>query len=186
MAKQNYIEAFREGDNKVIASFYRDHEQSFKSKIGHHFGIVNEDFLAEIFQDAISRTWENIQRGKLTEQNLTSDFVGYVFRVGIYVAYEKLRSEGLVDSFPIEDVSALDDIADETEPEKIQIVRDAVNNMGLPCGPLLLSFYWDKLSWEVIAKNLGYSGANSAKAQKYKCMDKLKKHLEFTFQQELS
>lgn len=200
MAKHNYIKAFREGNNTVISSFYREHEQSFKSKIGHHFDIVNEDVLAEIFQDAISRTWENIQRGKLTEQNLISDFAGYVYKVGIHVAHEKLRIESSINSyeefnsrddeggksFQIEDVSAFEDIAEETESEKIQIVRDAVNNMGLPCAPLLLSFYWDKLSWEEIAKILGYKGADSAKAQKYKCMDKLKKHLEFTFQQELS
>ena len=53
-------------------------------------------------------------------------------------------------------------------------VRKAVYKMGEPCSPLLLSFYWDKLSWENIAVLLHYKDANSAKTQKYKCIQKLK------------
>lgn len=58
--------------------------------------------------------------------------------------------------------------------ERARKVRETVNRMGLPCAPLLLKFYWDKLSWEEIAQELNYSNANSAKTQKNKCMNKLK------------
>jgi hypothetical protein len=38
----------------------------------------------------------------------------------------------------------------------------------------LISFYWEKKSWAIIAEELEYSGADSAKTQKSKCMGRLK------------
>ncbi len=58
--------------------------------------------------------------------------------------------------------------------ERDERVRKMVNQMGQPCAPLLLKFYWDNLSWEKIAQELNYANANSAKTQKNKCMNKLK------------
>jgi hypothetical protein len=58
--------------------------------------------------------------------------------------------------------------------ERNRAIQDTVNNMGKPCAPLLLKFYWDQLSWDIIAQQLGYANANSAKTQKNKCMNKLK------------
>jgi hypothetical protein len=54
------------------------------------------------------------------------------------------------------------------------IIKDIVDHMGKPCAPLLNLFYWEKKSWTMIADELEYSGADSAKTQKNKCMGKLK------------
>jgi hypothetical protein len=59
------------------------------------------------------------------------------------------------------------------EDERVKLVRRAVNEMGTPCAPLLWGFLWDKKSMAILAEELGYSGADSAKTQKSKCMDKL-------------
>ncbi len=72
---------------------------------------------------------------------------------------------------------ASDSVADiwfGRESEQEVAVRKAVYAMGEPCAPLLLLFYWDKLTWEDIALQLHYKDANSAKSQKYKCIQKLK------------
>jgi hypothetical protein len=58
------------------------------------------------------------------------------------------------------------------------IIKDIVDHMGKPCAPLLNLFYWEKKSWAMIADELEYSGADSAKTQKNKCMGKLKKIVE--------
>lgn len=67
-----------------------------------------------------------------------------------------------------------DSLSSFEQEERARKVQKIVNQMGLPCAPLLLKFYWDKLSWEKIAQELNYSNANSAKTQKNKCMNKLK------------
>ena len=66
--------------------------------------------------------------------------------------------------------SQLPDAADY----RAAIIKEVVDNMGEPCEPLLMSFYWEKKSWAIIAEELEYSGADSAKTQKSKCMGRLK------------
>ena len=46
--------------------------------------------------------------------------------------------------------------------------------MKSPCAELLRAFYWDRLSGLEIAVKFGYSGPDSVKTQKHKCMGKLK------------
>lgn len=68
------------------------------------------------------------------------------------------------------------------KPEKQTVdevlIGNIVNNMGKPCEPLLKKFYWDGSSWMAIALELKYSGPDSAKTQKNKCMNKLRKIVE--------
>lgn len=62
---------------------------------------------------------------------------------------------------------------------RVEIIKNVVDNMGKPCAPLLIKFYGnERKSWEIIANELKYSGADSAKTQKNKCMGKLKKIVE--------
>ena len=58
--------------------------------------------------------------------------------------------------------------------ERYKRLSTIVSRMGEPCAPLLQKFYWEKLSWSVIAAELQYANADSAKTQKNRCMNKLK------------
>jgi len=176
-----YIKAFRDDNQRAITRFYNEYRDGFLYNIGSRYHVRDEDLLSEIFQESVTRLWNNIIRGKLTESNLTSPLAGYLYCIGRYVALEVFRREGIQVKESLEDVEDQDTPSDiklaiplwaESEQEKA--VRHAVNAMGEPCAPLLLLFYWDKLSWENIAQHLSYKDANSAKTQKYKCIQKLK------------
>lgn len=179
MTDIEFISAFRSNNQKVIADFYARHERTFKRSIGAKFRIANEDVLADVYQETVCRLWEFIQREKLTEQTITTSLAAYLYGIGQKVMLEYLRKEKDV---PIDDellqVKADNDIAasvkeyelDETQ----QLIRETVNNMGKPCAPILLKFYWEGFSMDDIALELGYSSADSAKTQKNKCMNKLK------------
>ena len=181
MTDIEYIKAFRDDNQRAIARFYNEYRDGFLHNIGSRYRIRNEDLLAEIYQESVIRLWNNIIRGKLTESNLTSPLAGYLYCIGRYVVLEIFRREGIRVKESLEDVEDQDSPFDiklaiplwaESELEKA--IRQAVYAMGEPCAPLLLLFYWDKLSWESIAFQLSYKDANSAKAQKYKCIQKLK------------
>lgn len=58
--------------------------------------------------------------------------------------------------------------------ERYKRISIIVSRMGEPCAPLLQKFYWEGLSWSVIAAELQYANADSAKTQKNRCMNKLK------------
>lgn len=181
MTDTEYIAAFRVNDQRAITLFYDKHREDFLRAIGGYYRILNPDLLAEIFQEAVLRLWKNITSGKLSESNLSSSLAGYLYSVGKLVALEIFRREGInvkktVDE---EEMSRLmaDAFADTwlgRESEQEVSVRRAVYDMGDPCAPLLLMFYWDSLTLDAIADKLKYKDANSAKSQKYKCIQKLK------------
>ena len=47
--------------------------------------------------------------------------------------------------------------------------------LGEPCKSLLEAFYIEKRSMPEIAAHFGYTNADNAKTQKYKCLMRLKK-----------
>ena len=184
MTDTEYIQAFRARNNKAISLFYREYRESFMAFLANKFHSLNQQLLAEVFQESVSRVWENIERGKLTETSLTSSLSTYLNSIGIRVWLETNRRYG--EDIPNdEEIFAKAQEAYEMEradaDEKMQfrqdrqdVIREVVDKMGKPCAPLLKAFYWDEDSWETIAWDLHYSSADSAKTQKYKCMQKLK------------
>jgi hypothetical protein len=51
----------------------------------------------------------------------------------------------------------------------------ALNSLGEPCKSLLEGFYIKDLDMQTLAKDFGYTNADNAKNQKYKCLMRLKK-----------
>ncbi len=181
MNDNDYIVAFRSNDQQKISRFYKEYRDGFLHGIGSHYHIINSDLLAEIFQESVVRLWKNIRCGKLNENTLTSSLAGYLFKTGKNVALEIFRREGIHLKQPIENYENeasknlfISDGALWFESVQEVAIRKAVYAMGEPCAPLLLLFYWDRHSWEEIALQLHYKDANSAKTQKYKCIQKLK------------
>jgi len=65
----------------------------------------------------------------------------------------------------------------EEIPYLYEKVAGILEKMGDPCKALLESFYFNQLSWEAIAEKFGYSNAASARNQKYKCLERIRKEL---------
>lgn len=179
MTDGEYIQAFRRNEQAVITAFYTQNKERFITHIGSKFHILDRDTLFDVYQDSIWRLWENIQQGKLTEEQLTSSLIAYLTEgIGEKVMLETLRKqkESIADDEQLQKLEdELDDIDDViAHEERIETIRQTISTMGKPCSPLLKLFYWERLSWEVIATQLGYSNADTAKTQKYKCIQKLK------------
>ncbi len=183
-----YIRAFRDNDNGIITRFYRQYREDILGYILKEFEIRLEEDREDIFQIAVIRLWENIQREKLSEETLSSSLYKYFRSIVDNVTKEHIRKQMNYSIMDIENehVRDVDAIGMEkmhyTEDERVRIVRRAVDEMGAPCAPLLLGFLWDKKSMAMLAEELGYSGADSAKTQKSKCMDKLDGRIRKLFQ----
>ena len=52
---------------------------------------------------------------------------------------------------------------------------DALNLLGEPCKTIIEDFYINNRSMKEICENFGYTNADNAKTQKYKCLQRLKK-----------
>ena len=51
----------------------------------------------------------------------------------------------------------------------------SMNGLGEPCRTILEDYYVNKLSMMEICEKFGYTNADNAKNQKYKCLMRLKK-----------
>ena len=54
-------------------------------------------------------------------------------------------------------------------------MNQSLVELGEPCATLIKDFYIQKLSMDDIAEKFGYTNADNAKNQKYKCLQRLKK-----------
>ncbi len=55
------------------------------------------------------------------------------------------------------------------------LMEHALNKIGEPCKSLLEAYYFQKKNMPEIAVAFGYTNADNAKTQKYKCLVRLKK-----------
>jgi DNA-directed RNA polymerase specialized sigma24 family protein len=77
----------------------------------------------------------------------------------------------------IEEIVPVDDEIEYHEKKNgdLLFMESALQKIGEPCKSLLEAFYLEKKSMPEIAEMFGYTNADNAKTQKYKCLLRLKK-----------
>ena len=77
----------------------------------------------------------------------------------------------MVGTVPIEE-----DIEEyEKRDQEFAMMEKAIGSLGEPCKSLIEAFYIQKRNMQDIASQFGYTNADNAKNQKYKCLMRLKK-----------
>ena len=198
MTDQEIIQAFIDNNQSGIRWAYYAWQSPFWSSVKQRTNL-DEDYREDAYQEAFIRLQQHILTGRLTSDNLSCSVLAYLKGIGYYAAMEIIRGRR---ELPItllrhatsnddDEVSesnnesdeettealregAYDPMAHYYEEERERIIREQVMLIGKPCAPLLQGFYWDDKSMETLAIELGYSNADSAKAQKAKCMNKVK------------
>ena len=71
-------------------------------------------------------------------------------------------------------------VDDETEKQNDRDIQfnkmgDALKLLGEPCKTIIEDFYINNRSMQEICDSFGYTNADNAKTQKYKCLQRLKK-----------
>ena len=79
--------------------------------------------------------------------------------------------EGVEELVPVEEELELH----EQRNSDFIMMEKAMQHLGEPCKSLLEAYYLQKRNMVEIAENFGYTNADNAKNQKYKCLVRLKK-----------
>ena len=191
---QSFIDNNQHGIREVYYAWRVPFEQSLMRL------LPNTDDMDDAYQEAFIRLQQHILTERLTAENIQKSLLAYFKTIGRYVALEMINQrnkwqnqtddEGDADTIAIkEELECSDDLMDD-EPkssersfdpnddmdtqERERIIRSLVEQLGKPCAPLLLGHLWENKSMEILAQELGYSNADSAKSQKAKCMKKVK------------
>ena len=83
----------------------------------------------------------------------------------------ELQADGLEETIYVED----DLGSHEKRNVEFGMMKHAMAHIGEPCKSLLEAYYLKKSSMQEIAEAFGYTNADNAKNQKYKCLLRLRK-----------
>jgi RNA polymerase sigma factor (sigma-70 family) len=136
----------------------------------------SEDKAQDVFQEAMIIFY---QKAMKEEFELTAKIKTFIFAISRNLWLKKLRdNKKITDIENYENIASTDDnereLSEQQETIKNTLVK-YLNELGDPCKKLLVLYYYDRKKMEEISDIMGYSNSNSAKNQKYKCLQRLKK-----------
>lgn len=175
--EQELLIQLASGNREVTERVYKQHFRFVRTWIGKTGG--SEDDAADICQESMIVLYE---KSRSDDFALTCKLSTYLFAIARNLWYKKLQSQpkGLLAIDDEEEIniegSYENDIKAHLERESHYAQLDtALARLGEPCSTLLKSFYFNDKSMQQIASDLGYTNADNAKTQKYKCLTRLKK-----------
>ena len=178
MKQENNENALLQGlarnDRKAIETIYRENFNMVQSLVINNNGSSDE--AKHIFQEAMIVLYEKVRSGSF---ELNCQIKTYVYSVSRRLWLKRLQQmnryapalESLHDTVPVEDeIEENERINDE-----FLAMEKAIISLGEPCKSLLEAYYLEKKNMQEISQSFGYTNADNAKNQKYKCLMRLKK-----------
>jgi RNA polymerase sigma factor (sigma-70 family) len=172
--EQQLLEGLALNNRKAIETIYKQHYNMVQALILNNSGYPDD--ARDIFQEAMIVLYEKVKSGSF---ELNCQLKTYLYSVCRRLWLKRLgqmqRSfsevENLQDTVPVEE--ELD--RHEQRNRDFQVMEQSLNSLGEPCRSLLKAYYLEMKSMVEIACEFGYTNADNAKNQKYKCLMRLKK-----------
>jgi RNA polymerase sigma factor (sigma-70 family) len=168
------LEKIRQGDQRALGDFYREHRQPFIRFASKY--VKDEELICDCYQDAILVLCEKVSD---PDFRLENSAVGtYLFSIGKFILYNKLqkfaRREAIHQkiTFTTEQLAEFEYLNDP-DP-KVHIVLNALAVLGEKCREVLKLFYYQEKKLFEIKDLLGYHHTDVVKSQKSRCLKALK------------
>ena len=172
-------------DNEVILGILNNSESALKRLYLAYFPMVlqliinnngNEDDAKDIYQEAIIILYNKIKDGDF---ELSSKLKTYIYSICRRLWLKRLSQMNRYGG-DIRDFEEFLPIEDETESHNDRDIQfskmgSALQLLGEPCKTIIEDFYIHNKSMQEICESFGYTNADNAKTQKYKCLQRLKK-----------
>ena len=167
------LQGLAKSDNRAIETIYKENYNMVQALVINNSGTADD--AKDIFQEAIIVLYEKVQSGNF---ELNCQIKTFVYSVSRRLWLKRLMHQNrfLLSDSHEEAVSVDDEMEDhERRNSEFTMMEKAMNGLGEPCKSLLEAFYLQKRSMTEIAGSFGYTNAENAKNQKYKCLARLKK-----------
>lgn len=170
MTDQKIIDNILGGNrNKAIKELYKEFPK-VRAAVCSNGGTIDE--AREVFHDSLVLLIEKIEKEEFT---LSAKLSTYLYSVNHFlwrnIQRKKQNNKELNwdDSIQIE----ADDLGYDEEKEQLfKQLNLVMEKISEKCQKIFKLFYFQKKKMDVIAKELEFSSVNSAKTQKYKCMER--------------
>ncbi len=172
--EQALLKGLALNDSKAIETIYRDNFSMVQAFILQNNGSYDD--ARDIFQEAMIALYEKAQSESFV---LTCQIKTYVYSICRRLWLKRLqqlgryanRVDSLEETVPVEEDLEIH----EKRNAEFAIMDRALNSLGEPCKSLLEGYYLKKMGMQELAAEFGYTNADNAKNQKYKCLMRLKK-----------
>jgi RNA polymerase sigma factor (sigma-70 family) len=167
------LQGLAANDRKAIETLYKLHFKMVQALVVHNNGTAED--AKDVFQEAMVVLYEKASSGVF---ELNCQLKTYLYSVSRRVWLRRLQQQSryLLSDTETE-VVAVEADTEEHERRDLEfgLMEKAINSIGEPCKSLLEAFYIHKRGMQEIAAAFGYTNADNAKNQKYKCLVRLKK-----------
>lgn len=157
-----------------METIYRENYNVVQALIINNNG--SDDDAKDVFQEAMIVLYEKARSGNF---ELNCQIRTYLYSVCRRLWLKRLHQSNryspevhhLENLVPVED-----DIEEHVRRDsEFEMMEKAISSLGEPCKSLLEAYYLQKRNMQEIALSFGYTNAENAKNQKYKCLVRLKK-----------
>ncbi|MEM7161162.1 MAG: sigma-70 family RNA polymerase sigma factor [Bacteroidota bacterium] len=169
------ITALKVNLSGAYKGLYRDYFNMVR-----HFVLKNsgsDDDAKDVFQESMVSLFEWISQPNFV---LKAKLSTMIYSIARNIWLKQLRSEkGKVRLKDFEQFTKIEvEKFDEQQERQITLLEKALETLGEPCKGILHRFYYLKQGMKDIALAYNYKSADHAKAQKYKCLQRLKKSVK--------
>jgi RNA polymerase sigma factor (sigma-70 family) len=168
------IGQLRDKNERVLTELYKNHYPMVVKLVIDNNGTVDE--AKDVYQDAIIAFYQRVQQKDFV---LTCRIATYLYAVCWRLWLKKLSVKKRF-TLKIHETEAFLSVDEEMatiedDQRRIELMKKSVAELGEPCSSLIQDFYLNNLSMEQIREKFGYTNADNAKNQKYKCLQRLKR-----------
>ena len=171
----DFVEGLKLGDDLVLKALYKKYYNLVLKLVVSNSG--SSEAAQDIYQETIIVLYEKC---KNPEFKLNCQLQTYIYSVARNLWLKQLKKHGNVGELKeyhqdvYQDSGA--DIKDHQSKENdIQKAFKSLEELGEPCTSLIKDFYIKKMNMDEISEKFGYTNADNAKNQKYKCLQRLKR-----------
>lgn len=172
--ENDYLEGIMTNNHFAIASLYRLHfpiiEQFILSNSGNHHDA------RDVYQDSFTILIQNVRKNTFRQDSKLGTYLYSICRRQ-WLKELNRRRHVMVDFqevAPFIELEKEEDLEITNQELRFEKLDHALVNLSDKCQNLIRRFYILKESMDQIASALGYTNADNAKNQKYKCFKRLK------------
>jgi RNA polymerase sigma factor (sigma-70 family) len=172
-------------DNEIILGILNNSNSTLQYLYKSYFPMIfkliinnngNEDDAKDVYQEGIIILHDKIKSGDF---ELTSKLKTFLYSVCRRLWLKRLNQKSRFgenikdyeDYFTVE----AEIMNHEEKDQQFELMGNALAQLGEPCKTIIEDFYMHNQSMQDICEKFGYTNADNAKTQKYKCLQRLKK-----------
>jgi RNA polymerase sigma factor (sigma-70 family) len=168
------LKGLANSDHQAVETIYRDNYNMIQNLVINNNGSADD--AKDVFQEAMIVLYEKARSGNF---ELNCQIKTFIYSVCRRLWLKRLQQQNRF-SAPGDSMEAVVPVDDELDAHEqrnaeFEMMENAITHLGEPCKSLIEAYYLQKQNMQEIASRFGYTNADNAKNQKYKCLMRLKK-----------